>query len=304
MDVQALLSNMEKEHPPAFTYLGEGVTTTAYLSPCQKFVLKILKTPEQSIEHYQRLVGCDIKSNYSVSQAAKKSNYLAAQEILAAAQGSLVLCWEQLREQTGLLSLHRKGEKINVCNIVLIHNDGRRETLIDVENKCFFIQHKVVLLEDVAEDDGSVSLEKVRQGFDDWLSFQTKLWHRETPLVDSDISQPHRNYGYLEGKLACIDIGSFSDSQETLSFQLKGKYVKYPKMPYAKYLTDHGVGDYFRQRVDDVYDQGLREHLFNLSCEQSHGELLKTWGLFSGSAKNSRKSAGEIKYKTTDGHTM
>lgn len=270
MSVGSLLTAMKTSSPPVFTFLGEGVTTKAYLSPCQQYVIKILKTPEEAADYYLKNIGQEIKTNYAVSDKGRDNNHVAATEILSDVERSLGLAWKRLKQATGLILKHQRGEPLPFDKIVINTKEGKLEALEKLNNKCFYLQHKVKLLNEDKDPLTPQNTDTVKEGFDDWLSFQQKLWAMRPTLVNSDISGPDHNYGYLNGHLICIDVGGFSDDPDVVKFQLSGKYVLYPEMHYAQYLAKYGLSDYVRAEVNRAYDSAYIAY-----CEQAEIRVLE-----------------------------
>jgi hypothetical protein len=212
-----------------FTYFGRGLQSFAFLSPDQKYVLKIFNN------HYQRkafwlqfLPGCSEKQQIQEQKLEK-------------AFASYQIAYEELKDETGLVYMHLNPTEEFHHSAIVVDKLGI-EHPIDLNHTAFLVQKKVDLVYaklSFWKERGETHLAK--QGISSLLHLIKNRFERgiadHDPLIRT-------NFGFIGEEALQIDVGAF----------VKGEPMDNPEKEFARILAS------LKDWVQKNYPE-LSEHL-------------------------------------------
>jgi len=229
-----------------FHYLAKGAHCFAFVSDDEKYVIKF----HRFASHLRSLAWLSRPFSYHFSEerkAIKKYNLIQLDYRLR----SYVHCYEELKEETGILFLHINPTKSLHRSAVLVDRTGV-EYRVPLDQVVFIVQRKASLiypfLEKLIEEK---QFSKAKSAVSHLI--QLIVSRSQKGFIDNDLILS-RNYGLLDDQAVQIDLGDTVKNEE---IKKREKYVPYVEEMTAglkKWLTEHCAEllDHYQQELDNL----------------------------------------------------
>jgi hypothetical protein len=187
-----------------FFYLGRGKQSFAFVSQDQKYVLKLFNNgPQRTIAFLRYLPFCD----------EKKEKLL---DLLKKTFQSYEIAFQELKEETGLISLHLSPTFHLQKKVTLVDKLGI-EHCIDLDKTGFLLQKKATLvypklLEFKREEDLTSAQKAIEDLLDLLILKCTKGISDSDPLIRT-------NFGFIGNKAVQIDVGPFARDPQVVKLE-------------------------------------------------------------------------------------